>query len=48
MTRPTGRVGTGVPRGVEGFVTLDDREVIRCVGRNEETGKTDVKGKKSL
>ncbi|MGW7421607.1 DUF190 domain-containing protein [Streptomyces sp. NPDC054813] len=32
----------------EGFVTLDDCEVIRYVGRDTESGKTDAKGKKSL
>ncbi|MEU6192615.1 DUF190 domain-containing protein [Streptomyces sp. NPDC047061] len=32
----------------EGLVTLDDVEVIRYVGRADDTGKTDVKGKKSL
>ncbi|MFG3026430.1 DUF190 domain-containing protein [Streptomyces sp. NPDC048254] len=37
----------------EGLVTLDDCEVIRCVGRDAEsnraeTNKTDAKGKKSL
>ncbi|MER7934777.1 DUF190 domain-containing protein [Streptomyces sp. NPDC048409] len=32
----------------EGLVTLDDCEVIRYVGRDKESGKTDAKGKNSL
>ncbi|MEV5846216.1 MULTISPECIES: DUF190 domain-containing protein [unclassified Streptomyces] len=32
----------------EGLVTLDDCEVIRYVGRTDDTGKTDTEGKKSL
>ncbi|MGW1624107.1 DUF190 domain-containing protein [Streptomyces sp. NPDC002172] len=32
----------------EGLVTLNDCEVIRYVGRAEEGGESDVKGKKSL
>ncbi|MER6223047.1 DUF190 domain-containing protein [Streptomyces sp. 900105755] len=32
----------------EGLVTLDDCEVIRYVGRAEENGESDVKGKNSL
>ncbi|MFF4833911.1 DUF190 domain-containing protein [Streptomyces sp. NPDC001315] len=32
----------------EGLVILDDCEVIRYVGRDEKSGKTGVKGKKSL
>ncbi|MEU1164115.1 DUF190 domain-containing protein [Streptomyces sp. NPDC090075] len=32
----------------EGLVTLDDCEVIRYVGRTDDTGKTDAEGKKSL
>lgn len=32
----------------EGLVTLDDCEVIRYVGRTDDTGKTDMEGKKSL
>ncbi|MFF4315179.1 DUF190 domain-containing protein [Streptomyces sp. NPDC001507] len=32
----------------EGLVTLDDCEVIRYVGRVEENGESDVKGKNSL
>ncbi|GAA4310111.1 DUF190 domain-containing protein [Streptomyces venetus] len=32
----------------EGLVTLDDCEVIRYTGRNDMTGETDPKGKKSL
>ncbi|MFF5141708.1 DUF190 domain-containing protein [Streptomyces sp. NPDC013157] len=32
----------------EGLVTLDECEVIRYVGRSEESGESDVKGKKSL
>ncbi|MFE3164954.1 DUF190 domain-containing protein [Streptomyces sp. NPDC059224] len=32
----------------EGLVTLDDCEVIRYVGRDAKSGKTDAKGKRSL
>jgi PII-like signaling protein len=32
----------------EGLVTLDDCEVIRYVGRTDDTTKSDAKGKKSL
>ncbi|MEU9382556.1 DUF190 domain-containing protein [Streptomyces sp. NPDC048279] len=32
----------------EGLVTLDDCEVIRYVGRDTKSGKTDSKGKRSL
>ncbi|MFF4509360.1 DUF190 domain-containing protein [Streptomyces sp. NPDC001401] len=32
----------------EGLVILDDCEVIRYVGREDSSGKTDMKGKKSL
>ncbi|MEV7390782.1 MULTISPECIES: DUF190 domain-containing protein [unclassified Streptomyces] len=32
----------------EGLVTLDDCEVIRYVGRTDDTTKTDAEGKKSL